>query len=90
MFGFGDFLDKSRLWFLKNLKLASYQLENFKLCENALGQFIPNSSAKHVITSANNVYCSNNGKIDVSRVLRAMPNVGDVAFLPKQITSKIE
>ena len=39
------------LWFLKILKLPSFYSGNFKIFKNALGQFIPNHTRKHVITS---------------------------------------
>ena len=51
MFGSGDFGDKSPSRFLNTLKLLSFHSGNFKIFENALGQFIPNRPPKHVIAS---------------------------------------
>ena len=51
MFGAGDIWDKSPSWFLKIVKLPSFYSGNFKIFQNALGQFIPNCPPKHVITS---------------------------------------
>ena len=56
MFVSGDFGDKSTLWFLKNLKLPSLYLVNFKIFKKALGQFIPNHPPKHVITSTSSMF----------------------------------
>ena len=52
MFGLGDFWDKLPSWFLKNLILPSFNLDNFKIFKNVVGQFLPNLPHKHVITSA--------------------------------------
>ena len=49
----GNLWDKSPSWFLKTLKLRSFHSGNFKIFKNAIGQFIPNHTAKHVITSSN-------------------------------------
>ena len=52
MFGSGDFWD-SHPRFLKTLKLPSFYSGKFVIFKNTLGQFIPNRSPKHVITSIN-------------------------------------
>ena len=53
MIGSGDCWDKSPSWFLKILKLPSFYSGNFKIFENAFGQFISNRPSKHVTTSTN-------------------------------------
>ena len=53
MFVSCNFWDKQPSRFLKNLKLPSFYLGNFKIFKNALRQFIPNRAPNYVITSTN-------------------------------------
>ena len=39
------------------MKLPSFYSGNFKICKNALGQFIPNRPSKHVVTIINYYFC---------------------------------
>ena len=50
MFVLDDFWDKSPSWFMKNLKLLMFYWHNFKIFQNALRQYIPNSPPKYVVT----------------------------------------
>ena len=52
MFRSDDSGDKSPSWFLKILKLPSFYSGNFKIFENAHGQFISNYPPKHAIIKA--------------------------------------
>ena len=54
MFVSCDFWDKSLFWFLEILELPSLYLGNSKIFKNALKQFIPNGSPKHVVTRQTN------------------------------------
>ena len=54
MFVSRDFWDKSLFWFLEILELPSLYLGNSKIFKNALKQFIPNGSPKHVVTRQTN------------------------------------
>ena len=44
--------------FWKFLKFPLFYSGNFKIFKNALGQFVPNSPPKHVITSTNSYLIS--------------------------------
>ena len=59
MFGSGEFGDKLPTRLLKILKLPSFYSGNFKISNNALGQFIQNHPPKHVITSTNHTLARN-------------------------------